>query len=380
MAKAPTLTTISSGYASTTTLNDNFEAVSDAFENTLSLDGSTPNAMEADLDMGNNDLLNASSVYTDNMYIGGTKVTSTSSVPSWQGAWVTATAYSIDDMVSNSGSSYICIEAHTSGTFATDLAATKWAVLASKGTAGAGTGDMLAANNLSDVADITTANQNLGLEKGVDVQAYSDVLLDIAGLTQGTDKIPYFDSATTAALLDFVDEDTMTSDSATAIPSQQSVKAYVDTEITSAVSGIAGVVPGILAHGHTTRAGNLSSATWTTIPINALTINSISGASLASNKITLPAGTYYTKWFHPFSYAGSGSRTVRTRLYNVSDAAVEIAGQADVTVGENYSGNQAHGIGTFTLAGSKDMRIEGYSSGGSTAADKGLYLEIWKTA
>ena len=62
MAKKPTVTSISSGYASNTQLNANFEALRDAFDNTLSLDGSTPNAMAADLDLGTNDLLNVGSI------------------------------------------------------------------------------------------------------------------------------------------------------------------------------------------------------------------------------------------------------------------------------------------------------------------------------
>ena len=40
----------------------------------------------------------------------------------------------------------------------------------------AGSGDLLAANNLSDVANAVTATQNLSVEVGVDVQAYSAVL------------------------------------------------------------------------------------------------------------------------------------------------------------------------------------------------------------
>lgn len=59
MAKAPTLADITSGYYSTQTLNTNFTNISEAFENTLSLDGSTPNAMEADLDMDGNVIVNA---------------------------------------------------------------------------------------------------------------------------------------------------------------------------------------------------------------------------------------------------------------------------------------------------------------------------------
>ena len=69
MAKKPTLTTISSGYASNTTLNNNFEELRDAFDHTLSLDGSTPNSMSADFDLNGNDILNAGNIYVDGVNI-----------------------------------------------------------------------------------------------------------------------------------------------------------------------------------------------------------------------------------------------------------------------------------------------------------------------
>ncbi len=71
MAKKPTVTTVSSGYASNTQLNNNFTALRDAFDNTLSLDGSTPNAMQADLNLNGNDLINAASVNTNNLVVNG---------------------------------------------------------------------------------------------------------------------------------------------------------------------------------------------------------------------------------------------------------------------------------------------------------------------
>lgn len=74
MAKKPSVTTVSSGFASNTQLNANFTALRDAFDNTLSLDGSSPNAMGADLDLNNNDLLNASVVNTATLKIGGVNV------------------------------------------------------------------------------------------------------------------------------------------------------------------------------------------------------------------------------------------------------------------------------------------------------------------
>lgn len=41
-------------------------------------------------------------------------------------AWLTSTSYVVGNFVTNGGTTYYCIVAHTSGTFATDLAAAKW--------------------------------------------------------------------------------------------------------------------------------------------------------------------------------------------------------------------------------------------------------------
>ena len=65
MAKKPDITTIASGYASNTSLNVNFESLRDGFDNVISLDGSTPNAMQADFDLNGNDILNAGNIYVD---------------------------------------------------------------------------------------------------------------------------------------------------------------------------------------------------------------------------------------------------------------------------------------------------------------------------
>lgn len=54
------------------------------------------------------------------------------SVSAWilKGAWLTATAYKVYDVVVQSNNTYVCCTAHTSGTFATDLAAIKWMLIA----------------------------------------------------------------------------------------------------------------------------------------------------------------------------------------------------------------------------------------------------------
>lgn len=57
-----TLTTLGSRYGSVDALNANFDAIEQAFENTLSRDGDQPNFMLGDLDMNGNSLLNVTNI------------------------------------------------------------------------------------------------------------------------------------------------------------------------------------------------------------------------------------------------------------------------------------------------------------------------------
>jgi len=84
MAKAPDLISITTGYYSTPALTQNFEDLVAALNNTLSLDGSTPNAMSADLDMNGNDILNVNTLYIDGVDVFSVinRVTISTSAPS----------------------------------------------------------------------------------------------------------------------------------------------------------------------------------------------------------------------------------------------------------------------------------------------------------
>lgn len=52
-----------------------------------------------------------------------------------RGGWVTLTSYAQGDVVLQGGIVYVCIVAHTAGTFATDLAAGKWGQVTANSTA-----------------------------------------------------------------------------------------------------------------------------------------------------------------------------------------------------------------------------------------------------
>lgn len=71
MGKLFTPQDVSSGFNTTNSLNTNFDNIETALDRTLSRYGETPNAMAVDLDMDNNDILNAGTISCDNLLIDG---------------------------------------------------------------------------------------------------------------------------------------------------------------------------------------------------------------------------------------------------------------------------------------------------------------------
>lgn len=86
-------------------------------------------------------------------------------------AWVTATTYAVNDSVFEGVQYYICLVAHTAGTFATDLAAGKWALLADFT---ALVGEEGLDPTLSAIAAVTTAANKVIYATGVDTFTTTD--------------------------------------------------------------------------------------------------------------------------------------------------------------------------------------------------------------
>lgn len=183
-----TISTITAGHGSMDLINDNFDAIAD-WINTYGLDisGTGTNTITANIDMNGNSLLNY--------------VLANENGWSNEGDWATTTAYIVGDVVfvtvatdaTYGGASYYCLTAHTSGTFSTDyITSGYWQLVAARGAqgaSGAGSGDLLSTNNLSDVASLTTSRSNLGFDGASGVVATGDLAdnaVTLAKLNGGT--------------------------------------------------------------------------------------------------------------------------------------------------------------------------------------------------
>lgn len=155
MAVDTNLNTISSGW-NRSYINDNFEMIASALEDALSRTGDSPNEMEADLDLNSNDLLNAGTVNTDRLIVGGTELVSDELLaigPPGESATisvgtVTTGAAGTDVIVTNIGDEVNAVF---------DITIPR----GDTGASGAGTGDMVGAQNLSDVANAATSFANI---------------------------------------------------------------------------------------------------------------------------------------------------------------------------------------------------------------------------
>jgi len=213
MAKL-TINDITAGYASNTALNTAFTAIETALENTVSRDGTSPNQMGANLDMNGYAILNQRATSGNENFL-------------WLGTWVTGAAYVVNNLVyapegTNLGNTLICVTAHTAGA-TLDGDAAKWAVFAQRGATGGGSGDVdgpisSTLNYLPQWSDTTGTALKAGVPIGSGgVQAYSANLATLSSKT-------------------YIDDDTMATASATAIPSSESVKAYADNLISTSAS------------------------------------------------------------------------------------------------------------------------------------------------
>ena len=136
-----------------------------------------------------------------------------------------------------------------------------------------------------------------------------------------------------------------------------------------------------------TNGGTFTNGAWRTRTLNTSKTNEITGASLGSNQITLPSGTYFINAQAP-AYKTSGHKA---KLYNITDTSDIILGSSEHSWNDSNITTHSFVRGRFTIAAQKVIELQ--HRGGQTAADTGfgtsvslngveVYAEvmIWKVA
>ena len=137
-----------------------------------------------------------------------------------------------------------------------------------------------------------------------------------------------------------------------------------------------------------TAGGAFTSGSWQTRTLNTVMTNEISGASLSSNQVTLPSGTYYV-------HAGARGYTVnvnKLKWYNTSDS-------SDVLIGDQARSDSSANanafvsvMGRFTISAQKTFELQhrcettrSDANGYGPAANFGVVevfanVQLWKVA
>lgn len=147
------------------------------------------------------------------------------------------------------------------------------------------------ARTLLDDADAATARATLGLTIGTNVQAWSAILDDLAGLTQAMDRLPYFDSATTAATTPLTSFARTLLDDADAAAARATLGLVIGTDVQAydaELAALAGVTSAADTLPYFTGSGTASTTTLTSF---ARTLLDDTSASVARSTLGLVIGT-----------------------------------------------------------------------------------------
>lgn len=125
-----------------------------------------------------------------------------------------------------------------------------------------------------------------------------------------------------------------------------------------------------------------AATTWLTRVLNTVQANSIVGASLTSNQVTLPAGTYLIEGSAP-AYKADGHKA---RLYNVTGAATLLVGTTERSLSTEAQITKSWIRGVITLASTSALRVEhimqsassnGFGPGFGGAGVTEVYTELF---
>jgi len=207
--------------------------------------------------------------------------------------------------------------------------------------------------------------------------------------TGGTSRLDISDSgvrlgAANARVTTVLDEDAMGTDSATALATQQSIKAYVDAQSDSFGTTLLHVRDEKTTG---TAGGTFTTGARRTRDLNTVVTNEIAGTSLTANQIVgLPAGDY---WIFA-SAPAQAAQLHKATLHNITDATDILVGTAE-NCATSILTNRSYIMGRFTLAATKTVEIQHECSrtqatngfgpaSGFSQAEIFTDVQLWKVA
>ena len=147
------------------------------------------------------------------------------------------------------------------------------------------TGTLAVSDGGTGATSVSAAQQALDLEPGVDIQAQNAILSDLAGLTQAANKLPFFDSGSTAATTDLTAFARTLLDDGSASAVQTTLSLVPGTNVQSYDAGLASIA------GLTTSANKgiyaTASDTYATFDLTAFGRSILDDADAAAVRTTL---------------------------------------------------------------------------------------------
>lgn len=303
-------------------------------------------------------------------------------------AWITATAYVAGppaSVVTQGGETYVCLTSHTSGTFATDLAAAKWIKVSAKGvdapTYGGTSTTSLAIGTGSKVF---TTQAGLAYLTGARVRASS-----ASGPTNWMEGVVTYSGTTLTMTSDktsgsgtFADWNLNVvgqpgagdltaannlSDLASASTSRTNLGSttvgdavFIASTAAAARTalGVSVGIPDVIIEDRKasgTHGGSATTGSPQTRDLNTLVRNNGTIVSLATNQFTLGAGTYFIAWSAPACRTDQH----QTILRNVTDSSNAAIGTSEYAVSATDTPQtRSFGSSVITVAGSKAFSIQ----------------------
>lgn len=208
--------------------------------------------------------------------------------------------------------------------------------------------DVAVADGGTGASTPAVARANLGVEIGLDVQAYDPALDSFSLLPTVADRIAY------STALNVWAETPLTSYMRTLLDDVDAATARTTLGISA--SAITAMLLFRHQEANNIPGGAFSNGSWQLVPLNTEVVDTGNNGSIAANQVTLAAGTYRYR----FGVVGFAVGNMQGRLFNVTDAGViaNTYGTVITAIGAPDGNALATGVGRFTIATSKVIQLE----------------------